>query len=183
MSREEKEIQIEIGKRIKKIREEKHISQEKLMELSGVTNTTISAYENNKKNIGLTNLANIAKGLGLTIDVLYYGTEEESPIKRARHDTGRKIVNCVFELFKERVINGIYDAKMNEHAEWEVGLYEQPLVKFINTLLSIGGDYDSTPEQTIYVEKVKETAAYEINKEKEQMENRSRIRLEKTIEF
>ena len=71
----EKEIQEFIGTRIHELREEKHLTQDKLAELSGIKNTTISAYENHKKTIGLYNLSRIAKAFGVTIDELYYGHE------------------------------------------------------------------------------------------------------------
>ena len=167
---EEKAIQTAIGDRIKEIREKKHISQDKLAELSGVTNTTISAYENHKKRIGLANLASIAKGLDITIDVLYYGAEEEAPITKAAGDLGKKIVNCVFELYKENVLYDISKDALDDSVEWEVNSYSRPLRKFVKTLHSMGGDYDSTPEQAAYVENVKTTAAYEINKEKRDIE-------------
>lgn len=163
----EKEVQVAIGDRIKKIREGKHMSQDKLYELSGVKNTTISAYENHKKRIGLANLANIAKGLGVTIDVLYYGEEEEAPITKSSGDLGKKVVNCVFELYKEDVIQAITIDKIDGDIEWRVGLFEQPLNKFLNTLEMMRGDYGDTPEQAAYVDGVKNTTAYEINKENE----------------
>lgn len=168
---EEKAIQAAIGNRIKEIREKNHISQDKLAELSGVTNTTISAYENHKKRIGLANLASIAKGLNVTIDVLYYGTDEEAPISKAGGDLGKKVVNCVLELYKENVIQAITVDRMDDDVEWRVGSFYQPLNKFLKTLGTIGNDYDSTPEQAAYVENVKSTIAYEINKEKEQNDN------------
>ena len=168
--KKEKEIQIAIGRRIKEIREKNHISQEKLAELSGVTNTTISAYENHKKHIGLANLASIAKGLNVTIDVLYYGTEEEAPIGKANGDLGKKVINCIFELYKENVVQAITVDRVDGSVEWRVGFFEQPLNKFLRTLNEMNGDYGNTPEQAAYLEGVKATASYEINKEKKKYE-------------
>lgn len=173
--REEKELQEAIGNRIKEIRVEKHISQAKLAKLTHIENTTISAYENHKKNIGLANLAKIANGLDVSIETLYYGSEEESPITRAGMNVGRKIVNCIFELYKENVIKSISKDQMDGSINWNVGQFERPLNKLIITLNSMGGDYDSTLEQAAYVENVKNTTAYEINLEKKQLENRRRM--------
>ncbi len=57
------DINKEVGLNIRKLREQKGISQEKLAELAGLHRTYIGQIERNEKNIGLKNLGKIAKAL------------------------------------------------------------------------------------------------------------------------
>ena len=50
-----------IGGNIREVRLQKRYSQEKLAGLCGISNTTLSAYENSKKIPNLTTVAKIAK--------------------------------------------------------------------------------------------------------------------------
>lgn len=62
-----------MGYRLKEIREEKGISQEKLEELSGISRQTISAIENNddyQAKVGT--LMALAKALETTVDNLFF---------------------------------------------------------------------------------------------------------------
>lgn len=61
------EINKQVGFRIRDIREEKGLSQEKLAELAGLHRAYIGQIERGEKNIGLKNLEKIAKGLGIDI--------------------------------------------------------------------------------------------------------------------
>lgn len=173
----EKEIQQFIGNRIKELREEKHLSQEDLEAKSGVKNTAISSYENHKRNIGLYNLGRIARGLGVTIDELYYGSNETAPIRKAGTDVGMKVTNCIFELYKEKVIYGIQQDAMDNTIEFDVGKFYHPLSKFLLTLNQAHGDIESDePEQQKYIEQAKTMSAYEINREIKDEEERKKIR-------
>ena len=61
-----------MGYRLKEIREEKGITQEKLEELSGVSRQTISAIENNDEYQAKTGtLLALAKALGTTVDCIF----------------------------------------------------------------------------------------------------------------
>lgn len=178
----EKEIQKFIGDRIKELREEKHMSQEKLAKESGVKNTAISSYENHKRNIGLYNLGRIARGLGVTIDELYYGSPETAPIRKAGTDIGAKVTNCIFELYKENVIYQVQRDVMDDTFEFNVGRFYRPLCRFLSALCQARGDIESdNPGQRAYIEQAKTMSAYEINREIKDEEERKKIRQESPI--
>jgi len=63
-------INKEVGLNIRKIREDKGLSQEKLAALADLHRTYIGQIERGEKNIGLRNLEKIAKALGADIRVL-----------------------------------------------------------------------------------------------------------------
>ena len=63
---------------IKKYREEKNISQGKLADLCNVSRQTINAIENNKYDPSLQLAFDIAKNLGVTVDVLFLNEEEDN---------------------------------------------------------------------------------------------------------
>ena len=93
----------ELGKRLKNARERANMTQKRLSELSGITTTQLSAYENGKKNIGLYSLSRLAIVLKTTMDELYLGSPSERPIARSTN-VGELIVNCVDALRSEGVI-------------------------------------------------------------------------------
>ena len=64
------EIIKQVGFKIRDIREDKGLSQEKLAGLAGLHRAYIGQIERGEKNIGLKNLEKIAKGLGVKIDEL-----------------------------------------------------------------------------------------------------------------
>jgi transcriptional regulator with XRE-family HTH domain len=61
------DINKEVGFNIRKIREDKGLSQEKLAELADLHRAYIGQIERGEKNIGLKNLEKIAKALGVDI--------------------------------------------------------------------------------------------------------------------
>lgn len=66
-----------IGKRIKKLREEKNISMRKLANKSGLTTGHLSHIENDKvKNPSVEMLFNLASELNTTISYLYHGDRD-----------------------------------------------------------------------------------------------------------
>ena len=91
-----------IGGNIREVRLQKRYSQEKLAGLCGISNTTLSAYENSKKIPNLTTVAKIAKALGVNIERLYYGDEDSLVINEP--DEGKRIVNAVYMLWNMGVI-------------------------------------------------------------------------------
>ena len=106
-----------IGYNIIEVRKSKNMRQQDLAEKCGFSNTTLSAYENNKKTPNLKTIANIAKQLGVSIERLYYGDDNNALISAAPNE-GRKIVNSIYYLWEQEVIwynNGIkakdYEAK------------------------------------------------------------------------
>ena len=62
-----KDINKEVGLNIRKIREDRGLSQEKLAALADLHRAYIGQIERGEKNIGLKNLEKIAKALGVKI--------------------------------------------------------------------------------------------------------------------
>ena len=67
------EIILAFGKKIRKLRIEKGLSQEKLAELTGFHRTYISLIERGQRNIGLKNIAVFANFFGIHINELLKG--------------------------------------------------------------------------------------------------------------
>ncbi len=65
------EVLIKFGKRIKQLREERGISQEKLGELAKVHRTYVGMIERGEKNITLSNIYKFSKSLGVNIRDLF----------------------------------------------------------------------------------------------------------------
>lgn len=64
-------IQIEFGKRIKSLRNETGLSQEKFALKIGMDRTYYASVESGKRNISLQNIEKIAKGFELSISELF----------------------------------------------------------------------------------------------------------------
>lgn len=63
-------INEEVGFKIRRIREERGLSQEELAALAGLHRAYVGQIERGEKNIGLKNLEKIAKALDIGIKVL-----------------------------------------------------------------------------------------------------------------
>ena len=62
-----------VGDRIREVRDEMRMTQDRLAELSGLSKGFLSDVENNKRNIGAQNLLKIANVLGASVDYLLRG--------------------------------------------------------------------------------------------------------------
>ena len=62
-----------LGQRIKSLRIEKGLSQEKFALLIDMDRTYLTSVENGKRNISLENIAKIANGFNITIEELFKG--------------------------------------------------------------------------------------------------------------
>lgn len=58
---------MDIGERIRKVRIQRGLTQKELAEMVGVDQTTISSYENGRRNIDLPTLSKIAKALHISL--------------------------------------------------------------------------------------------------------------------
>ena len=67
------EILQSFGLRIKALRQEKGLSQEKLAELADLHRTYINLVESGKRNISLKNIQKLSKALGVGLDDLFKG--------------------------------------------------------------------------------------------------------------
>ena len=93
-----------IGANIRAVRNKMGISQSKLADKCGFSNTIISNYETGEKTPSLFSLARIAKQLNVSIDRLFYGDENETFIT-SEPDVGRKVVNAVYLLWEQGVVS------------------------------------------------------------------------------
>jgi transcriptional regulator with XRE-family HTH domain len=66
-------IEKELGERIKKLRNERGLSQEKFALMIDMDRTYFASVETGKRNISLKNIEKIAKGLNVTISQLFEG--------------------------------------------------------------------------------------------------------------
>jgi transcriptional regulator with XRE-family HTH domain len=64
------------GRNVKKLREQKGLSQEQLAEKADVDRTYLSDVERGARNLGIKNVARIAKALGTTVSNLCDGIEK-----------------------------------------------------------------------------------------------------------
>ena len=65
------DIRVNFGIRLKKLRKERGISQEKLAELANIDRTYVTDIEGGKRNISIVIIERIAKALGLSISFLF----------------------------------------------------------------------------------------------------------------
>lgn len=61
------------GLRIKTLRMERHLTQERLSNDIGMAQSYLAEVENGKRNVSLVNITRIAKGLGVQLDELFEG--------------------------------------------------------------------------------------------------------------
>lgn len=88
--RDKKQINIEIGDRIKKSREQLKITQEKLAEKVNVSPQYISDLERGVVGVSIPTLKSICVVLGVTSDSLLFGEDEENDMA--------KIIKCCSRL-------------------------------------------------------------------------------------
>lgn len=65
------------GRTVRRLRENKGLSQEKLAELAGIHRTYIGDVERGTRNIALVNMTRIAKALGTSLSRLIADMEKE----------------------------------------------------------------------------------------------------------
>ena len=69
----EEKVLSRFGSRLKALREEKKISQEKFALSIGMDRTYYASVENGKRNIALENISKIAGGFGISLSELFKG--------------------------------------------------------------------------------------------------------------
>ena len=164
-----------IGPNIRSVRKEKGLSQQTLAEKCGFSNTTLSSYENNKKIPSLVTLANIARSLGVSIERLYYGDENNMFITSVPN-AGRKIVNAIFFLWEKGVLyydenaplpfgmNVLYNEN-NNGGKILLFRFLQPLLRLIKSLNEFSYKKETFPDPDGYLEMLLSSVATEIDKE------------------
>lgn len=69
---------MDFGEFVRKLREERDLSQEALAKLVGKSKSTISKIENNLRTPDLPLIKNLAQAFGVPVSVLYCGNNSES---------------------------------------------------------------------------------------------------------
>jgi len=70
---------LSFGKRLKKLRKEKKISQEKLADIIGISRSTLSMYELDKREPDIANIVKFADFFGVSTDYLLGKESEPGP--------------------------------------------------------------------------------------------------------
>ena len=60
-------VQVRFGERLRAVRQQRGISQEKLAELAGLHRTYVSSIERGERNVSLVNIERLAAALGVTM--------------------------------------------------------------------------------------------------------------------
>lgn len=65
------DIRIVFGKRVRELRQDQQLSQEKLAHIAGVDRTYIAQVENGKRNISLINIKKICDALDISLSLFF----------------------------------------------------------------------------------------------------------------
>ena len=76
----EEKVLARFGSRLKALREEKKISQEKFALSIGMDRTYYASVENGKRNIALENISRIAAGFGISLSELFKNVYRQSDV-------------------------------------------------------------------------------------------------------
>ena len=162
-----------IGSNIREVRQKRRFSQEKLAELCGISNTTLSAYENSKKIPNLTTVAKISRSLGVSVERLYYG--EKAVQVNDEPDEGKRIVNAVYTLWSLGVISYYesYTAGVMIHYDQSEAIgtmlvlnkFKDQIRRLIGLLDEFKIRRNTYPDPQKYLEMVLASVATEINEE------------------
>ena len=63
-------VQVRFGERLRAVRQQRGISQEKLAELAGLHRTYVSSIERGERNVSLVNIERLAAALGVAMTEL-----------------------------------------------------------------------------------------------------------------
>ena len=159
-----------IGANIRQVREKAKLSQSKLADKCGFSNTVLSNYETGKKIPSLQSIAKIAKQLNVTIDRLYYGDEAEAFITSAP-DIGRKVVNAVYLLWEQGVVslNNYFmgpphnDGNKSNYLALYVYKYSEQIQRLITSLDEYKEKRNTFDDPDQYLELILSSGANEIN--------------------
>ena len=162
-----------IGSNIREVRQKRRYSQEKLAELCGISNTTLSAYENSKKIPNLTTVAKISRSLGVSIERLYYG--EKAVQVNDEPDEGKRIVNAVYTLWSLGVISYYESYTAGEMIHYDqseaigtmlvLNKFKDQIRRLIGLLDEFKIRRNTYPDPQKYLEMVLASVATEINEE------------------
>ena len=116
-----------IGERIKRIRIEKHMTQEAAAERAGVTAASLSRWENGERDPKFGDVEKVAGALGVTVEEL---TREQKTGKGFRkiidgklYDTENALILFKFRRRYQDPLNPLFFGKDMVHNEWEDAQY------------------------------------------------------------
>ena len=99
----------QIGYRIKEVREQNHISQAQLAEMTDLSVSYISHIENAKRKASLESIIRIVNALGITVDELLAGVQMNNPAAY-QTDIDRLMEGCAEN--EEGFIYGLISASL-----------------------------------------------------------------------
>ena len=148
----------------------------------GFSNTTLSMYENSKKTPSLSTIAKIALCLGVSIERLYYG-DENNAFLNSEPDQGKKIVNAIFFLWEAGVIEyfeNLMPGRMGMPM-FDLGYGREPsgfllhilkhevsIRRLMHSLNEYRNSRDTYPDPEKYLELLLASVAAEINRNEEE---------------
>lgn len=103
-------MEMTIGKRIAQLRKEKGLTQEELSQMMEVSAQAVSKWENDQTCPDIASLPKLAKILGVTVDELLSGKEENAPVVRVLEPEARK------EL-KDMMLRIVVDETYGDHVK------------------------------------------------------------------
>lgn len=74
-----KSVAIQLGARIRQLREQQGLSQRRFSMMVGMDRTYLIAVEHGRRNIAIENISKIANGLGVTLSELFEGVDSSVP--------------------------------------------------------------------------------------------------------
>lgn len=166
-----KNFKMKVGSNIKEQRNNKGWSQKTLAEKIGISDSLLSAYENNRKNPGLNTLAAIARALEVSLDLLYFGDSTKVLFESVPNE-GRLIVNAIYYLWKNGVIT--YWENGNEYYsmgstgrkypyQLMIQKYSYEIRNLVKNLDEFESRKKSYPNPDEYLDMILESFANEIN--------------------
>ena len=99
---------LEIGERIRNIRENLHMSRERFSEMIDVSEVFLGQIERGERSLSLKTLTNIVNYTGASSDYLLFGQEEEN--------TTKKKINRILDTSSEETVKFIYDIIRSTHS-------------------------------------------------------------------
>lgn len=72
-----RKIEQKFGERVRRLRQARRLSQEKLADISNIHRTYLGGIERGERNPSLKNIAKIAKALGVTLSELFQFEDQE----------------------------------------------------------------------------------------------------------
>ena len=159
-----------IGLNIRAARNNLGLTQRQLSEITEISQTQLSDYENGNKTPGLFTLAKLSRALGKSMDELFYGDASVSFITSAP-DEGRLIANCVYQLWQHDVMSRHYPSE--DEGRYGSSFYKKPVADLrsyssaVERLLVMLDDFQQRKhtykDPDLYLEQLLDSSAREIN--------------------